>query len=60
MIRSSLSGRWSSSILQHDPDRPIFSSALFTAATHPLILRVLYIDGDAYQLVYTASVHVQT
>jgi len=27
---------------------PIYSG-IFTAATHPLILRALYIDGDAYQ-----------
>jgi hypothetical protein len=26
-------------------------SGLFTAAAHPLILRALYIDGDAYQFV---------
>jgi len=25
---------------------------LFTAASHPLILRALYIDGDAYQYVF--------
>ena len=29
---------------------PIYSG-LFTAASHPLILRALYIDGDAYQCV---------
>ena len=29
---------------------PIYSG-LFTAASHPLILRALYIDGDAYQFV---------
>lgn len=29
---------------------PIYSG-LFTAVTHPLILRALYIDGDAYQCV---------
>ncbi len=28
---------------------PIYSG-LFTAASHPRILRALYIDGDAYQL----------
>lgn len=27
---------------------PIYSG-LFTSASHPLILRALYIDGDAYQ-----------
>lgn len=27
---------------------PIYSG-LFTAASHPRILRALYIDGDAYQ-----------
>ena len=27
---------------------PIYSG-LFTAVSHPLILRALYIDGDAYQ-----------
>jgi len=27
---------------------PLYSG-LFTAASHPLILRALYIDGDAYQ-----------
>lgn len=26
-------------------------SGLFTSVTHPLILRALYIDGDAYQCV---------
>ena len=30
---------------------PIYSG-LFTAASHPRILRALYIDGDAYQYVY--------
>ena len=29
---------------------PLYSG-LFTAASHPLILRALYIDGDAYQYV---------
>ena len=29
---------------------PIYSG-IFTAASHPLILRALYIDGDAYQCV---------
>lgn len=29
---------------------PIYSG-LFTSASHPLILRALYIDGDAYQYV---------
>ena len=29
---------------------PIYSG-LFTAVSHPLILRALYIDGDAYQYV---------
>jgi hypothetical protein len=29
---------------------PIYSG-VFTAASHPLILRALYIDGDAYQYV---------
>ena len=29
---------------------PIYSG-LFTAASHPLILRALYIDGDAYKYV---------
>jgi hypothetical protein len=29
---------------------PIYSG-IFTAASHPLILRALYIDGDAYQYV---------
>ena len=28
---------------------PLYSG-LFTAASHPLILRALYIDGDVYQL----------
>jgi len=27
-------------------------SGLFTSATHPLILRALYIDGDVYQFVF--------
>jgi len=30
---------------------PLYSG-LFTAASHPLILRALYIDGDAYQYVF--------
>lgn len=30
---------------------PIYSG-VFTAASHPLILRALYIDGDAYQYVF--------
>ena len=30
---------------------PIYSG-LFTAISHPLILRALYIDGDAYKFVY--------
>ena len=30
---------------------PIYSG-LFTAVSHPHILRALYIDGDAYQYVY--------
>jgi len=30
---------------------PIYSG-LFTAASHPLILRALYIDGDAYRSVF--------
>ena len=30
---------------------PIYSG-VFTAASHPLILRALYIDGDAYQCVF--------
>jgi hypothetical protein len=34
---------------------PIYSG-LFTAASHPLILRALYIDGDAYQYVYPLPV----
>jgi hypothetical protein len=34
---------------------PIYSG-LFTAASHPLILRALYIDGDAYQYVYPLAV----
>ena len=29
---------------------PLYSG-LFTAASHPLILRALYIDGDVYQCV---------
>lgn len=28
-------------------------SGLFTSVSHPLILRALYIDGDAYQCVET-------
>ena len=35
---------------------PIYSG-IFTAATHPLILRALYIDGDAYQYVIGVSTH---
>ena len=31
---------------------PIYSG-LFTAISHPLILRALYIDGDAYKFVYS-------
>lgn len=31
---------------------PIYSG-LFTAASHPRILRALYIDGDAYQYAYS-------
>ena len=30
---------------------PIYSG-LFTAVSHPRILRALYIDGDAYQYVF--------
>jgi hypothetical protein len=30
-------------------------SGLFTSVTHPLILRALYIDGDAYQCVSDMS-----
>jgi hypothetical protein len=30
---------------------PLYAG-LFTAVSHPLILRPLYIDGDAYQYVY--------
>ncbi len=30
---------------------PLYSG-LFTAASHPLILRALYIDGDVYQCVF--------
>ena len=33
---------------------PIYSG-IFTAASHPLILRALYIDGDAYQCVLSPS-----
>lgn len=31
--------------------QPIYSG-LFTAVSHPHILRALYIDGDTYQFVY--------
>jgi hypothetical protein len=34
---------------------PIYSG-LFTAASHPLILRAMYIDGDAYQYVFSLAV----
>ena len=33
---------------------PIYSG-LFTAASHPRILRALYIDGDAYQYAFTIA-----
>ena len=33
---------------------PLYSG-LFTAASHPLILRALYIDGDAYQYVSSSA-----
>ena len=33
---------------------PIYSG-LFTAASHPRILRALYIDGDAYQYASTIA-----
>lgn len=36
---------------------PIYSG-IFTAATHPLILRALYIDGDAYQYVMSFLITV--
>lgn len=38
---------------------PIYSG-LFVAASHPRILRALYIDGDAYQCVSTDVVSVVT
>lgn len=36
---------------------PIYSG-VFTAASHPLILRALYIDGDAYQYVFSLYLRV--
>lgn len=38
---------------------PIYSG-LFTAASHPRILRALYIDGDAYQCASTITEHEKT
>ena len=38
---------------------PIYSG-LFVAASHPRILRALYIDGDAYQCVLRVRLHCAT